>query len=100
MSTSSPTSRLDAILVCCFAATAALACAALAGAAAIVPAPPVAAPFIAAVCIGCPLATGEELRSSIGALRDPRFGPLRRRHLIRLRRDLDRLPETDHPLEL
>jgi hypothetical protein len=56
-------------------------------------------PFIVAVCIGCPLAMGDELRWSIAVLRDPRLGRLRRRHLIRLRRELDRLPETEHPLE-
>jgi hypothetical protein len=96
MATSS--SRLHAILVCCFIVVARLACAALVVAAALVPAPPVALPLIGAVCIACPLAVRDDLRRSIAVLRDPRPAPLGRRHLARLRRQLERLPETEHPL--
>jgi hypothetical protein len=99
MSTATPATRLHAILVCSFLGVAGAGCAALAAAAALVPAPPAVIPFIVAICIGCPLVFRGELRSSIGVLRDPRLRPLRRRHLNRLRRELERLPETSHPLE-
>jgi hypothetical protein len=94
-----PTSRLEATLVCAFVAAAGGACAVLVGAAALVPAPAVVLPLIGAICVGCPFIVRNELRASISALRDPTLRPLRRRHLLRLRRELDRLPETEHPLE-
>jgi hypothetical protein len=100
MPKSRPASRLEATLVCVFAAVAGVACAALVGAAALVPAPAVVLPLIGAICIGCPFIVRNELRASIRALRDPMLRPLRRRHLLRLRRELERLPETQHPLEL
>jgi hypothetical protein len=92
MSTSPPTSRLDAALVCCFVTVAVAACAALAGAAALVPAPPVVLPLIGAICTGCALVVPNELRSSHDVVR--RHSPLGRRDLLRLRRELYRLPET------
>ena len=99
MSTVPPGSRLHATLTCCFVAVAGAGCAALVAAAAIVPAPPVVVPFIVAIGIGCPLVLQRELWSSISVLRNARLTPLDRRDLIRLRRELDRLPETEHPLE-
>ena len=100
MSNVPPGSPLEATLACCFAAAAGIACAALVGAAAIVPAPPVVVPFVVAIGIGCPLALQGELRGSPPAGRAPGRRARRRRDLIRLRRDLDRLPEVEHPLEL
>jgi hypothetical protein len=95
-----PTSRRHAAVICAVAAATAFVCAALVSAAALVPAPPVVLPLIGAICIGCPLAVREDMRSSISVLRDPALTPLRRRHIGRLRRQLDRLPETEHPLGL
>jgi hypothetical protein len=100
MSTRPPISRRHALLVCASVLAIALACAALLGAAALVPAPPAVLPLIGAVSIGCPLAVLADARASIRVLRDPRIGPLRARHVSLLRRELDRLPETEHPLGL
>jgi hypothetical protein len=100
MSTSPRTSRLHATFVCCFAAAAGLACAALVGAAALVPAPPVVLPLICAVCMAYPLAFRDEVLWSIGVLRGSGLSRLRRRDVIRLQRELEQLPETEHPLDL
>jgi hypothetical protein len=100
MSTRPPTNRRHATLTCGFVAATGVVCAALVSAAALVPAPPVVLPLIGVICIGWPLAVRNDVRSSISVLRDPRLRPLRRRHLCRLRRELDRLPEADHPLGL
>jgi hypothetical protein len=97
VSTGAPTSRLHATFICCFAAAAGIACAALVAAAALVPAPPAVLPLICAICACYPLAFRDELRASIDVLREGRLG---RRDLLRLRRELERLPETEHPLEL
>jgi hypothetical protein len=99
MSTRPLSSRRQAFLVSLCVVAIGVTCAGLAGAAALVPAPPVALPFVGMICVGCPLAVLGEARSAIAVLLDPSLGPLRRRHLGRLRRDLDRLPETEHPLE-
>jgi hypothetical protein len=92
--------RTRALLGCCFSALAGIACAALLGAATLVPAPPAALPLIGFVCVCCPLAVGDELLVSIAVLRDRRIAPLGTRHAQRLRRQLDELPETQHPLGL
>jgi hypothetical protein len=63
-------------------------CTGLLCAAVLVPAPPGALPAIAAVCIGGPLLVAWQAR------------PLEAGALARLRRELDRLPETRHPLDL
>ena len=76
--------------MCAFVVVSGLCCAGLLGAAALVPAPPVVLPFITAVCLGCPLAARRDLFASLRVLRD----------LSRLRRQLDKLPETEHPLGL
>ena len=67
----------------------AVACAGLLAAAALVPAPHAALPFLILTCIACPMAAAFELASAIHVLREPR---------MQLRRELDRLPETPHPL--
>jgi hypothetical protein len=66
-----------------------LACAALIAAAALVPAPPGVLPFIVVACIGSPMAATFELAHALAMRRDPS---------AELRRQLDRLPETPHPL--
>lgn len=60
------------------------------------PAPTVAIPLVVAVCIGCPMFAGWEVPNAMLALRAKRAG----RAFARLRRSLDELPETEHPLGL
>jgi hypothetical protein len=68
-------------------------------AAALVPAPPVVLPLVVAVCIGFPMLAAWELSSTAGMVRRKR-GSLDSRALAQLRRHLDELPETHHPLGL
>ncbi|HEX4281380.1 MAG TPA: hypothetical protein VHZ27_11490 [Solirubrobacteraceae bacterium] len=65
-------------------------------AAILAPAPAVAIPLVVAICIGCPMFAGWEVPNAVAALRANRAGNA----LARLRRSLDKLPETDHPLGL
>ena len=83
--------RRRVILVGLFAGTATLVCGALLTAAVLVPAPLTVLPFVIATCLGCPMAGAYELARAIAAVRDPH---------VELRRELDRLPETQHPLGL
>ena len=53
-----------------------------------------AIPLVVAICIGCPLFAGWEVPNALAALRANRAG----KALARLRRSLDELPETEHPL--
>src|SRR3954471_5085557 len=71
-------------------------------AAALVPAPPAVLPLVLIVCIGGPMLAAWELRSTTRvARRDrPRGGRLDANSLAQLRRHLDELPETQHPLGL
>jgi hypothetical protein len=69
----------------------------LVAAAVLAPAPPAVLPLLILLAIGIPLATAWELPATLAALRDRvREG----RALVRLRRTLDALPETHHPLGL
>ncbi|HEX8855020.1 MAG TPA: hypothetical protein VF752_05415 [Thermoleophilaceae bacterium] len=81
----------------CTALTA-VSCAVLLGAAAIVPAPTAALPFAVIVCIGCPMVATLEVPRAVAVLRLHRKA--NSRALAKLRRSLDRLPETEHPLGL
>ena len=95
-----PTYR-QAIATCVFTALSALTCAGLMGAAALVPAPPLVLPFLIAVCVVYPMLAVWRLSSSLAVLRHR--WPRRRldeRALGELRSELDRLPETGHPLDL
>jgi hypothetical protein len=94
--------RRRAILVCAFVALTAGMCAALLGAAALVPAPPMILPFLVVICIGCPMVAACELPGAVAELRATRRprSPLDPRELETLRRQLDALPETQHPLGL
>jgi hypothetical protein len=67
----------------------AVACASLIAAAVLVPAPPVVLPFFILVCVAGPMAATFELARVLALLREP---------AAQLRRELDRLPETPHPL--
>lgn len=60
------------------------------------PAPAVAIPLVVAICVGCPMFAGWEVPNALAALRANRAG----KTLARLRRVLDELPETEHPLGL
>jgi hypothetical protein len=83
--------RRRALLLSLFAALATLVCAALLTAAVLVPAPMAVLPFVIAACLGCPMAGAYELARAVAAVRDPQ---------AELRRELDLLPETPHPLGL
>jgi hypothetical protein len=88
------------LAVCAFAAVTVLAAAALLTAAALVPAPAAAIPFLILVCVGCPMVAAIELPDAIAVLRrERRRGQAVRAHEI-LRRQLDALPEREHPLGL
>jgi hypothetical protein len=63
-------------------------------AAILAPAPAIAIPLVVAICIGCPMFAGWEVPNALAALRAKRA----HKALARLRRSLDRLPETEHPL--
>ena len=83
--------RRRAIHACVSVAVTALVCAGLFAAAALVPAPPLVLVLVIVVCICCPMAAAYELARAVPALRDP---------TAELRRQLDLLPETEHPLGL
>jgi hypothetical protein len=78
----------------------AFACAGLLSAAALVPAPPVVLPFIVTVCVGVPMVVACDSASALAVLRNRWLRRrLDERALGELRRDLDLLPETGHPLD-
>jgi O-antigen/teichoic acid export membrane protein len=81
-------SHRQAQLNCLVALAVALACVGLLTAATLVPAPPTAVPFLALVCVGLPVFTAWEVPVALAVLRGRRS----------LRRALDALPETEHPL--
>jgi hypothetical protein len=88
------------IAACAFAAATVLVSAALLTAAALVPAPAAAIPFLIVVCIGSPMVAAVELPDAIAVLRrERRYGRNARAHDV-LRRQLDALPEREHPLGL
>ena len=93
-SRSLPTPR-QALLVCIDALVAAVLCAGVMIAAALVPAPTAVIPLAVVVGIVCPMLSAVELPGAIAVLRG-RDG----RALAELRRTLDLLPETEHPLGL
>jgi hypothetical protein len=99
MTTQSPPSRRQAVLVCFAAVVTALMCAGVCAAAVLVPAPATVVPVVVAVCVGCPMFAAWELPKAVSALR-----MRRRKHdaraLAALRRSLEQLPETEHPLGL
>jgi hypothetical protein len=103
MNASAPT-RHRALAVTAFAVLTALVCAGLITAAILVPAPVAALPVIALACVGLPMLAAWQLASVNAALGGLRPALRRRRALDEsalrdLRRMLDRLPETAHPLE-
>lgn len=97
-----PPTRGRALLRCAFVAVTALMGAGLLCAAALVPAPPAVLPLLVVVCIGSPMVAACELPGAIAGLRRRSAGAhaLGARELKALRRQLDALPETQHPLGL
>jgi fatty acid desaturase len=91
--------RRQAYATCVLAALALAGCAALIVAAALAHAPPLVLPLVAVVSIGCPFGVAWSLPTALAVLRHPR-DELDRSSLKALRRTLDQLPETDHPLGL
>jgi hypothetical protein len=91
--------RRQAALTCAFSALAVIVSAGLFSAAALAPAPPAVIPLVVVVCIGAPALAAWELSKTIGALRRG-SSPLDSAALTTLRRHLDELPETQHPLGL
>ena len=88
--------RSRSLVVALFVAITALACAALVAAAVLVPAPAAALPILVTVCVGLPMVAAYELST----LRAAPAADLGERQLAALRRELARLPETQHPLGL
>jgi hypothetical protein len=61
------------------------------------PAPPMALPLVVTVCVGSPVFAGWEVPR---ALRAERIERGQRRAVAALRKSLEQLPETEHPLGL
>src|SRR3954454_24940922 len=98
--------RRKALMVSAVAVLAALFGGAMLCAAILVPAPAAALPLLGLVCIGLPMLAAWELartHTAIGglasALRSRRRRSRDEQALRELRRALERLPETSHPLE-
>src|SRR5688572_235666 len=96
--------RRRAAMVCAVAAVAALLGAGLLCAAILVPAPAAALPLLGLVCVGLPMLAAWELartHAALGGLGPAlrRGGRLDERAVRELRRALERLPETAHPLD-
>jgi hypothetical protein len=100
MFASAGNTRRRPLLLCACVTLTAVMCGALLCAAALVPAPPAVLPFLVVVCIGCPMAAACELPPAIAALRRTGARALDSRSLEALRRELDALPEAEHPLGL
>lgn len=85
--------RRDIVLSALAAVVTVVGCAALLTAAILVPAPTAVLAVIVAVSIGFPMLAAWDL-SRVTAAAGPRLDP------AEMRRQLDRLPETEHPLGL
>src|SRR4051812_8089026 len=94
--------RRRARVVCVYVALTALVCAGVLSVAVLAGAPPLALPFIAAICIGCPIMASWDLPMAIAVLRAMRRkdNAIDWRAVAAFRRNLDQLPETQHPLGL
>jgi hypothetical protein len=92
-----PPSPLDpaahALRLWLFVAGTVLASGGLVTVAALVPPPPAVIPFVVLAAIGMPMLAALQLPGAIAALRRAAWE-------TRLRRDLGRIPETEHPLGL
>jgi hypothetical protein len=102
MSSTSVPTRGQVLLVCAAVVVTVIVCGGLLTAAALVPAPTVALPFVVVSCVGLPTIASLELRRSLLGLRSG-GGRWRRgtdaQLLAEMRRYLEQLPETPHPLD-
>jgi hypothetical protein len=64
------------------------------------PAPPMAVPLVVAICVGSPMFAGWEAPRALSSLRAERIERAHRRALAALTKNLEQLPETEHPLGL
>jgi hypothetical protein len=64
------------------------------------PAPAAAVPLVVAMCVGLPLFAAWEVPTALVCLRAARADRAGSRALDKLRRTLEELPETEHPLGL
>lgn len=87
-------------LVLIAALVTALSSAAVCVAAVLAPAPAAALPLVVAICVGCPIFAGWEVPIAVASLRAERADRSRGKALSALRRTLEQLPETEHPLGL
>jgi hypothetical protein len=97
--------RRHAVLHLVWVVLVVLAAAGLLVAAVLVPAPAAVLPFLAVACVGLPMIAARDVDIALRALGGrraaaPQEDPLDPRALAELRRTLDRLPETKHPLGL
>jgi len=88
--------RRQVVCTCVLAVVSALCSAGLVAAAIVLHPPAAIVPVLVIVCVGSPVFGTWELPVAITALRAKRAG--HRHALAMLRRTLDELPETDHPL--
>ncbi len=95
-----PRTRVQSIAVLVVAAASATISAGVCVASVLVPAPPGALPLVVAVCIGGPMFAAWDLPSAVASLRADRARRAARAALLKLRRSLEELPETEHPLGL
>lgn len=93
----SPATRPQPSLVLIAALLTALFSAGVCAAAILAPAPAGAVPLIVLVCVGCPIFAAWEVPIALASLRADHGGG---RALASLRRGLEQLPETEHPLGL
>jgi hypothetical protein len=75
----------------------ALISAGICAAAILAPAPAAAVPLIVLLCVGCPIFAMWEAPLALAVLRADRDSG---RAVVKLRKSLDQLPETEHPLGL
>lgn len=94
------TQRTPPQLILIVAAFALLVSVAVCAGAILVPAPPAAVPLVILVCVGCPLFAAWEVPVALASLRARRARRIGGEALTSLRRSLDELPETEHPLGL
>ena len=99
MSTAPPTYR-QAVARCTITLLTAIVSGGLVAAAVLVPAPPALLLVLIPVCVGYPMLAAVWSAESIGVVRNRwARGRVHQRALGELRRDLDLLPETGHPLD-
>jgi hypothetical protein len=95
-----PRTRAQPRLVLAVAAITALVSTAMCAAAVLAPAPPIVVPLVVLICVGCPMFAGWEVPKALASLRAEQTERSHRRALAAMRKGLEQLPETEHPLGL